>query len=378
MKSSNTGPRESITWIPAHPIYGAVSMRRYWQALSENIRESDPFVVRSLIEPVDLIAPPGLVGMAARYYQRRFGYPATVRRKFQGSIAHVLDHSWADMLPHLPADTLKVVTVHDLIPLRFPGELKKSQADRFHSWVSHVRNADAVIAVSEYTKSEVIELLGIRSELIHVIPNGVSLSNKAQVNHPLNVQEVDDSFLTIGSIGSTIARKNLSILPAAFSRYLSDGGKRLRLVRVGAPLPKALAGELHSLLGTDGLVELGHVSDQKVGSFYQAMDVIVMPSLYEGFGLPVLESLAHGVPVISSNATSLPEVGGDEALYFDPHSPDDLAGKLKVVAAGMPATWRGNALARAAEFSWRRSLESIYDVYASLAESKPPDRLRTK
>lgn len=360
-----------VSWIPAHPIYGAVSMRRYWQALSESTREGDPFRIHSVIQPTDIEVPPGIRGMAARYWQRQYGYPAVIRRKFRGSIAHVLDHSWADMLPLMPPGVLKVVTVHDLIPLRFPAELKAAQAARFRSWVAHLEDADAVIADSEYTKNEILNFFQVPDEKIRVVACGVDLPTETALSRPITRPDAEPGTLVVGSIGSTITRKNLAILPEAFSRFVARTGRRISLVRVGPSLPSALADELRNVLGPAGLVELGRLSDAEVGDFYRSMDVVVVPSLYEGFGLPVLEALAWGIPVISSNATSLPEVGGDEALYFDPTSAEELAAKLAEVAqSGMPDGWSEKARARAAKFSWRASLEGVYSVYQELLEAR--------
>ncbi len=336
-------------------------MRRCWHALSESVREDDPFTIRSVIKPVDMTVPPGFRGTAARYWQRRYSYPSLIRKTTSAAIGHVLDHSWADMLRFLPSRTLKVVTVHDLIPMRFPGELTAAQARRFQSWVSNVRCADAIIAVSEYSKHEITDLLGISPEIVTVVPCGVELPARSGPIAPLLPSL--PGTMTVGCIGSTIDRKNLKILPAAFAKYGATAGKRLRLVRVGAPLPASLANELRYVLGSEGLIELGYLSDADVGRFYQSMGVVVVPSLYEGFGLPVLEALAHGVPVISSKATSLPEVGGEEALYFDPLSADDLAVQLTLVAGGLSDDWRVRAVNRAKQFSWRASLEGIYSVY---------------
>lgn len=344
-------------------------MRRYWQALSESTREGDPFKIHSVIHPTDIEIPPGIQGMAARYWQRRYGYPAIIRRRLKGEIAHVLDHSWADMLPCIQPGILKVVTVHDLIPLRYPAELSAAQAARFKSWVAHLDDADAVIAVSEYTKSEIQHFFRIPDEKIHVIANGVNLPLKTPSPLSIARADVEPGTLVVGCIGSTITRKNLAILPEAFSRFAAKTGRRISLVRVGPSLPIELADELRRVLGPDGLKELGRLSDAEVGDFYQSMDVVVVPSLYEGFGLPVLEALAWGIPVISSNSTSLPEVGGGEALYFDPASPEELAIQLAHVAqSGMPEGWRERARARAARFSWRASLEGVFSVYQGLLE----------
>lgn len=346
-------------------------MRRYWQALSESTRDNDPFRIHSVIQPTDIEVPPGIQGMAARYWQRKYGYPAIIRRNFTGGIAHVLDHSWGDMLPNVPQRVLKVVTVHDLIPLRFPAELSAAQSARFKSWVAHVTDADAVIADSEYTKNEVQHFFQVPGEKIRVIACGVDLPTETALSKPVTRPNTEPGSLVVGSIGSTISRKNLAILPEAFSRFAARTGRRIVLVRVGPSLPIELADELRNVLGPAGLIELGRLSDAEVGDFYRGMDVVVVPSLYEGFGLPVLEALAWGIPVISSNTTSLPEVGGEDALYFDPTSAEELAEKLAQVAqSSMPDGWSERARARAARFSWRASLEGIYSVYQELLERR--------
>ena len=251
----------SVGWIPAHPVYGAISMRRYWQALSECIREDDRFQIHSVIRPQDIQAPTGVLGSAKRYWQRRVSYPRLLRHEFRGKIGHVLDHRWADMLPHLPKGTLKVVTVHDLIPLRFPGELTAAQSARFQGWVSHVRDADAVIADSAYTKGEVVEWLGVPEERIQVVSCGLVMPDSRSVHRPLASVPKKLAVFMVGSIGSTISRKNLEILPAAFAQYAQGAGKKIRLVRVGGRLPEALVNELRGILGDDELIELGYLSD---------------------------------------------------------------------------------------------------------------------
>lgn len=361
--------KTSVTWIPAHPIYGAVSMRRYWQKLDESRRADDRFQIQSLIHPTDIPIPSGVWGMAARYWHRNIAYPALLRRNFTGTLAHVLDHSWADMLPHTPPGTLKIATVHDLIPLRFPGELSPSQKQRFRTWINHLTQADAIISVSHYTKQEIQHFLPVPGEKIRVIPCGVDLPDDAVFETPVNTRYAPPGTVLLGSIGSTITRKNLSILPDALGRLRATTGRKISLIRVGAKLPAALAEELRKTLGEDGLVELGHLSDQEVGDFYRSMDAVVVPSLYEGFGLPVLESLAWGTPVVSSNATSLPEVGGEEALYFDPNSPAELAARLEEIITGqLPSDWRSKARARASGFSWRSSLEQIFAIYEAVID----------
>jgi glycosyltransferase involved in cell wall biosynthesis len=351
-------------WIPAHPAYGSVSMRRYWQALAEQCREGDRYRVHSVIQPSDEGFGSGLAGKVQRYWQRRYGYPRTIRREFKGEIAHVLDHSWADLLCHVPAPARKVVTVHDLIPLRFPGDLSPAQLQRFRSWVGHVGTADAVIADSQYTKDEVIEWLKVPGDKVHVVPCGVELPRVDRAVEPLAAVPRAAGTLRVGSIGSTIARKNLAVLPAALATCAQQTGRPLVLVRVGAPLPPALAAAVRSALGDGGLVELGYLSDADVVRFYASIDAVVIPSLYEGFGLPVIEGMAARIPVVAAAATSLPEVGGDVAYYFDPQSPEELGQVLaKVALDGVPERQLEEGYQRAKRLSWRNCLEGIFEVY---------------
>lgn len=355
-----------VSWIPAHPVYGSVSMFRYWKLLEAAARSGDPFACTSILQAsADELDGSG--GRAKRLLTRQAIYPAKVKLRAKGDIVHILDHSWADLLPFTPRRALKVVTVHDLIPLRFPGELTAAQSGRFRSWVDHLREADAIIAVSEYTKREVAELLGIEDRKIHVVFNGVEMPNPP----PDRVAPDRSGKFRVGSIGSTLERKNLAILPEALGRLQAEIGRKVVLVRVGSALPAPLAAALRQALGEDGLVELGRLPDEAIGGYYAGLDVVVVPSLYEGFGLPVIEGMAARVPVVASRCTSLPEVGGEVAYYFDPRAPEELAAVLAGIAAdGVPQRRLDEGYGRAESLSWRKCLEGVHQVYARLIEQR--------
>jgi glycosyltransferase involved in cell wall biosynthesis len=343
-----------IAWIPAHPSFGNYSMDRYARFLSEQRQDGDRYKCEMVI-PLQRRAR----GRITRQLYRRFIYPMQLQLQDSRPLAHVLDHSWSHMLRYLPATTKTVVTVHDLIPLRFPGELKPDQVARFRSWVENIKHADMVIADSDYTKTEVHSYLEIPLAKIHVVPLGVEMPEP----HLFPVKKTDE-FFRIGSIGSCIHRKNLNILPAALRALKETSEREPILVRVGEPLPTKLADEVRQALGNNGLQEMGKLDDGELAAFYASLDCVVIPSLYEGFGLPVLEGLAAGVPVICSNVTSLPEVGGDAVIYFDPTCPDELAECLRNLERdGVPSGWIERGLLRAESFSWRASLEAIYKVY---------------
>ena len=365
MNSSISTP-PSVSWLPAHPVYGGVSMTRYWKLLEGAIRPDDPFVCCSMLRSGDAV-PPFLGGRVQRFLTRRVVYPMIVKGRAKGDIVHILDHSWADLLPYAPGQALKVVTVHDLIPLRFPGELSAAQAKRFRSWVSHLAEADVIIADSAYTKREVEELLGIDGAKIQVVLLGVELPGArppvaGQTFLPPRADH--GKHFRVGSIGSTLERKNLGILPAALARLQQMTRRKVVLVRVGALLPVPLAAALRQELGDDGLIELGQLPDAAIGEYYAGLDVVVMPSLYEGFGLPVLEGMAARVPVVASRSSSLPEVGGDLAYYFDPYAPEELAVVLgRIATDGVAPRQLDEGYVRAQDMSWRKCLEGIYQVY---------------
>jgi glycosyltransferase involved in cell wall biosynthesis len=367
MKQTHLTPPR-VSWIPAHPVYGSVSMLRYWKLLEAARRADDGFSCTSILSATaDDLAHQS--GKASKLLTRQLIYPAMVRLRAKGGIAHVLDHSWADLLPFVPKRALKVVTVHDLIPLRFPGELSAAQAGRFRKWVGHLKEADAIIAVSEYTKREIGELLGIDGRKIHVVYNGVEIPCDSPSLTQLPPATARP--FRVGSIGSTLERKNLAILPEALARLQASAQRKVVLVRVGAALPAPLAAALRKELGEDGLVELGRLPDEALGDYYAGLDVVVVPSLYEGFGLPVIEGMAAQVPVVASRCTSLPEVGGDVAFYFDPHSPEELAAVLAGIATdGVPQQRIDEGYVRAKSLSWRKCLEGVYEVYAGLMEER--------
>ncbi|NJM37495.1 MAG: glycosyltransferase [Akkermansiaceae bacterium] len=204
----NDRKRIRVQWIPAHPSYGGISMERYATFLEHQILEGDAFHPSLIINPKSNKKSPLL-----RQFHRRISYPLKVATTRSDAIVHVLDHSWANMLAYCGSKAKKVVTLHDLIPLRYPGELTAPQVKRFQGWVGNLHKADAIISVSEYTKMEAIDLLGIPPEKIHVVPNGVTIhevSGTAASQH--------SERFRIGSIGSTLKKKKSTGFRRSFAQ----------------------------------------------------------------------------------------------------------------------------------------------------------------
>lgn len=347
-----------IHWLPAHPAHGSMSMWKYWYML-EAVKEGD-----DAYQPKSIFGDAQNVQLArgsrlARGLTRKVSYPFNIMRSIQGGVVHILDHGWTELVDYLPKGVKTVVTVHDLIPLRYPGDLSTSELDRFKVRVAKLKSVDAIIAVSEYTKNEIMEILGISSERIFVVPNGVNAPKCV-----IAKERAEGEMLRVGSLGSILKRKNLEILAPALEAYKEGGDHDVKLMRAGKPLGLSLKRELLKVLGEEGLEEWGVVSESELESFYQNIDVMVVPSLYEGFGLPVLEAMARGIPVICADATSLPEVGGEAALYFDAKSPEALAKCLREL--DRPSRYKqlqSDGLLRSQQFSWRKTLEGNYAVY---------------
>jgi glycosyltransferase involved in cell wall biosynthesis len=261
----------------------------------------------------------------------------------------------------------EIVTVHDLFPVTgrdysTPEFLRKFGTLLVESALRAVR----IITPSQYTAEQLVQHTGVPREKIRVIPEGVdppARSLTPEERWRERTRLVGQSHEMVLSVGVLQTRKNtinalraLEILPACY-----------RLVLVGGDGYGSEA--IHDFIRRQGLGSrvrvLGHVPASELPALYQAASVFLFPSLEEGFGLPVLEAMAHGLPVVASRASSLPEVGGEVPLYVDPHDPHDIAGKVQRAAEDEELRQKmiQQGVARARQFTWRRTAEATLRVY---------------
>jgi glycosyltransferase involved in cell wall biosynthesis len=263
----------------------------------------------------------------------------------------------------------RVVTVHDLIYARFP-EAHAGLRDRGMRVLVPlaVRRAQRVIAISQSTRQDLEGLLGTPAEKIDVVPQGLGAVHRAPA---LPEPETRARFGLGGrrvllTLSAKRPHKNLLALIGALAQIPPE--RRPLLVAPGYPTwheaqLRARAAEL----GIAGDVRLeGWVSEEQLEGLWALADAFVYPSLYEGFGLPVLEAMARGVPVACADASSLPEVAGDAALLFDPRREEEIAAAIERLL-GDPALVRGlcaKGAERARQFTWERTARLTLESYA--------------
>jgi glycosyltransferase involved in cell wall biosynthesis len=279
-------------------------------------------------------------------------------------------------VPHFNAPLLHrgplVVTIMDVIHLRSP-KYRHKLGSILYAWPmlnAAARRADQIITVSNYSKAQIMETLGTPGSKISVIHNGVG----GQFRQNANEKESEAAAQALGTdrpflmyVGNLKPHKNVITLLRAFAQLHQRKTFSHSLLIVGDDprWKRSIVEECVRLGIRDSTIFLPYVSPELLPRLYAAAELLVMPSTTEGFGLPVLEAMACGTPVVCSNAASLPEVAGDAALYFDPASHEELAERIELLlhSNGLRAALRSKGLQRAKQFTWDEFARKHLDLY---------------
>ncbi len=296
----------------------------------------------------------------------RLGLPIPIE-VWSGPLA--LFHATDFVLPPVMRGTVTFLTVHDLSFIRAP----ETASPRLRAYLSRavprsVRRADLVLADSQATKDDLIELYGVASEKITVLYSGVDPRF-----HPADraVQESVRArygldFPYVLAVGTVQPRKNYARLIQALAALPGPLADIHLVIAGGRGWLEGPIYETAHLAGVEERVHfIGFVPDDDLPALYTAAEAFAFPSLYEGFGLPLLEAMACGTPSLAANTSSLPEVAGDAALLIDPTSVDSIATGLERILTdnGLRSTLRERGFARAGMFTWERAARHLLTLY---------------
>lgn len=270
-----------------------------------------------------------------------------------------------------------IVSVMDLSYLHFPETFKKNDLYQLTKWTEYsVKKAKKVITISNSSKDDIIKYYKIPSENVNVVYLGLkNLSMNTPSEKALSEFGVDKKFILF--VGTVQPRKNIARLIEAFAMLPVALLADYQLVIIGKKgwlfEPILAAPEKYNV--KDKVVFLDYISDSELPNFYRKAEVFVLPSLYEGFGLPILEAMRYGCPVITSNVSSLPEAGGDAAQYFEPENVVDIKNMIEKVLTD--PLLREKMIERGSEhykkFTWEKAAKEVLATIEEVAILKTGD-----
>ena len=283
----------------------------------------------------------------------------------------------------LPTQALHAVTLYDLIPLSYKNLLiNPGIRTWYYQKLSYLQSTDILLSISEYSKEDAIKLLDIDPERITVISSAIDErfrkldGNNRKICQKLLNQSFDLDKPFVLCVGGDDSRKNVASLIKAFAKLSRNIRHQYKLV-LAYKISQVTKSDLSLLARKQGLNDIDviftdYISDEQLVALYNLCDLFVFPSLQEGFGLPVLEAMACGAPVLAADATSLPEVVGREDMLFPPTDAEVLARKMTAVLSdrALAEDYRRYGLQRAQAFSWQTSAKRALDAFESQVSNR--------
>lgn len=368
--SAAAGQKAGVGYYAYHLIQALINAPNAAHQYTLYLRHADPMPLETLG-----ITPQGASEVAARVLEfpllwAQFRLPVEMIRHPQD--AYFFPSSTMPLW-YLPKKS--VVTIHDVAFLFFPDCF--SPALRYwlkHSTQRSIRAAAKIITVSEATRQDVLAYYNIAPEKVIAIHHGVHRRfqplERDLVQAELRRYRLPEPYLLC--IGTLQRRKNIPRLIQAFYLLKQKHHIPHKLVLIGQQyrdLPEdEILGTIARLSLQQDVIWTGYVPDHDMPALINGADVFALPSLYEGFGMPVLEAMACGVPVACSNTSSLPEVAGDAAMLFDPYSVDNMAERLHQLLTNrdLRLAYREKGLRRSQQFSWELCAQQTLEVLTSL------------
>lgn len=311
----------------------------------------------------------------ARLWDQYVGYQMDVRGA-QGDVNHIIDHSFGH-LAHSLDPRRTVVTFHDATVFKAAdGGIGAPTVSRKTLWslrysVAAIRKAAAVIADSEVSRRDFIGLTRCAAEKIHVVHPGINPNFHAAADRDSLKARYGLVGRHILHIGHNLFYMNVEGVLRVLAHVVRRLGVEVKLLKVGMPLTDAQMELARELQVDNRIVFLGRLAADELAAVYNCADVLLYPVLYTGFGLPPLEAMASGTPVVCSNRGSLPEIVGDAAMTADPKNDAQMASQIAALLSDR-AQWdsyRSRGFEQARRFSWEQASRKILSIYRDVHES---------
>ena len=299
----------------------------------------------------------------------RYRYKLVVNKQIkEDHIKHLTSQELAYLLNSIEMNK-SVVTRYDLIPWAY----EKNHSKIWKNNMAGLKKADIILTISEFSRDEIIKYLNYPEERIHIV--------SAAVDHNLYQKRRDKTILSklnlpldqkyILYVGSETPRQNLTFLLKAFNK-LKKKLPNIKLLKIGDPQSYGARKQFLNSINDMGLqndvIFIGYVLEEELPKWYNASDILVYPCLYAGFGLPPLEAMACGTPVITSNTSSLPEVVDDAGIMVDPYDVDSLYLNMYKLLTNpeLHADLMKKGIKRAQLFNWDKSARETQEAYDAL------------
>lgn len=304
-------------------------------------------------------------------YERMFAEQFIMPFKYNKfDLVHFLDYS----SPLVPIKAPFITTIHDLTFYRYPKTFtNKSRKIKQMLTPISINRASAIIAVSESTKKDILEYFPQAEGKVKVIypgkPDFKKIEDKTYIEYVKKIYGIEGNYIL--SVGTLEPRKNIISLLKAFVK-VHRKIKDMKLVLVGSKgwLYEEVFTKVNNMEIRDNIVYTGYVEQQHMSVLYSGAEVFVYPSIYEGFGLPPLEAMSCGVPVVVSNTSSLPEVVGGAGAYCNPHDIDSISGAILSILNSdeirKDLIYKG--LKQCEKFSWEKTADNVIDLYRQILE----------
>ncbi|MDX2302976.1 MAG: glycosyltransferase family 1 protein [Microscillaceae bacterium] len=300
-------------------------------------------------------------------------------QKYQLDVLHCTSNT-APLKLNIPL----VITLHDIIYLEqvsFKGTWYQNLGNLYRRWIvpKIAKKCEKIITVSEFEQKRMLELMGLPAEKVKVIYNAVSARFRVSRNEQL-IEDIRIRYRLpenyIFFLGNQAPKKNMTHVLKAYGYYFQSQKKPMPLV-IAETSPEQLESHLKALHleHLQASISLtGYVNHKDLPLIYQLSSLFLYPSLRESFGIPIIEAMACGTPVITSNTSSMPEVAGGAAILVDPNKPEEIALKISDILSdpSKQAQLSALGLKRAQVFTWENTAQEVYNIYENIAWVNTP------